>query len=85
MNEEEFSNKGIYLIKVVEEYRVPDDGTAQELEKQFRQDSGFTLTKWSKVEKETKDDFFIKITCTKEFTQLTNPDRIVSSDYNVIY
>lgn len=77
-----------YLVSTCETYRVDTEGEVSRLIEEAKNDNKFLLAKYTSDYKEVKAkgeviDSFYKITLTKQFTDLKNPDCSVSVDYDV--
>jgi len=72
-----------YLVKVVEEYRVPTMADADELETQFRKDGHYTVTKCVKIEKYIKatETEYVLMQTTKVFNDVKEPSTEVTITY----
>ena len=76
-----------YLIKTSEVWRVPNQEVADEMEEVLRQDNQFQLQKWTKVEKQRKQqgevvDEWVQVTCVRVFNDEKEPDNDVKPVYN---
>ena len=77
-----------YLIQTQEIYRAATEREAQELISEAKQAGEYTLTKYSSEKKEVKakgeviDEYF-KVSLTKTFTSIKEPDAIASVIYEV--
>ena len=77
-----------YLIQTQEIYRAESEKAAQDLINEAKQAGEYTLTKYSSEKKEVKakgdviDEYF-KVTLTKVFTDIKEPDAIASVIYEV--
>ena len=77
-----------YLISTVETYRVDNENEATQTIEQAKQDSSYTLGKYANEHKERKlkgevVDEYWKLTLTKLFNDIKDPDTIVNVDYEV--
>lgn len=77
-----------YLISTCETYRVNSENEAAKLIEAAKNDNKFLLAKYTSDYKEVKSkgeviDSFYKITLTKSFTDLKEPDCSVDVDYTV--
>ena len=77
-----------YLIQTVETYRADTEGEAQGIIAEAKSASEYNLTKYASEKKEVKakgdviDEYF-KVTLTKVFTDIKEPDAIASVIYEV--
>ena len=76
-----------YLIKVVEEWRVPTMSDADVLESEFRKDGTYEVVKCVKTEKVRKAkgevvDQYVLMQTTKIFNDVKEPDSDVRVSYN---
>lgn len=77
-----------YLIKTVETYRVANDNEAKRLIEEAKNDSAYTLAKYSSEQKCTKQkgeivDEWVRVSLTKEFCTEKEPDVTASVHYEV--
>lgn len=77
-----------YLISTVETYRVDNENEATQTIEQAKQDSSYALGKYTNEHKERKlkgevVDEYWKLTLTKLFNDIKDPDTIVNVDYEV--
>ena len=77
-----------YLIQTVEVYRADTEGEAQALINESKVAGEYTLTKYTSEKKEVKAkgeiiDEFYKVTLTKVFTDIKEPDSVASIIYEV--
>lgn len=77
-----------YLIQTVETYRADTEGEAQGIIAEAKAAGEYNLTKYASEKKEVKakgdviDEYF-KVTLTKVFTDIKEPDAIASVIYEV--
>lgn len=76
-----------YLINVTENYRVSSEDEAIEMIEKAKDNSEYTLLKYSNVYKERKQkgevvDYYWKVSLTKGFTDEKEPDRQTTISYN---
>jgi hypothetical protein len=77
-----------YLIQTVETYRADTEVEAQGIITEAKQAGEYTLTKYASEKKEVKakgeviDEYF-KVTLTKIFTDIKEPDSVASVIYEV--
>ena len=77
-----------YLIQTVETYRADTESEAQGIIVEAKQAGEYTLTKYASEKKEVKAkgeviDEYYKVTLTKAFTSIKEPDAIASVIYEV--
>jgi hypothetical protein len=77
-----------YLITTTETYRVDSESQVEAILEEAKNDSNYTLSKYSSQYKEKKEkgdvvDFWYKLTLTKVFTDEKDPDRDVQITYGV--
>ena len=77
-----------YLLKTVETYRVANDDEAKRLIEEAKNDSSYTLAKYSSEQKCTKQkgeiiDEWVRVSLTKEFCSEKEPDVTASVHYEV--
>ena len=77
-----------YLIQTVETYRADSEVEAQAIITEAKAAGEYTLTKYASEKKEVKAkgeiiDEFYKVTLTKVFTDLKEPDTVASVIYEV--
>lgn len=75
-----------YLINVVETYRVDSEPEAAALIKEAKENSEYTLKKYSSIKKERKAkgevvDTWFRVSLTKEFTDEKEPEDEVTVNY----
>ena len=77
-----------YLIQTVETYRADTEAEAQGIIAEAKSAAEYNLTKYASEKKEVKakgeviDEYF-KVTLTKVFTDIKEPDAIASVIYEV--
>ena len=79
-----------YLISNIETYRVDSEGEVKRVIEEAKQSKEFTLTKYVSEYKERKlkgevVDSYYKLTLTKVFNDIKDPDTTVQIKYNVSY
>ena len=77
-----------YLIQTVETYRADTEGEAQGIIAEAKASNEYNLTKYASEKKEVKSkgdiiDEYFKVTLTKVFTDIKNPEAIASVIYEV--
>lgn len=77
-----------YLITTTETYRVDSEEAVEAILEDAKNDSTYTLVKYSSTYKERKAqgevvDYWYKLTLTKAFTDEKEPDRDVQITYGV--
>ena len=77
-----------YLITTTETYRVDSEEKLEAILEEAKNDSNYTLVKYSSQYKERKAqgevvDFWYRLTLTKAFTDEKEPDRDVQITYGV--
>lgn len=77
-----------YLVTTVETYRVDSENEAKNTIEEAKKNPKFTLSKYSSEYKERKlkgevVDAYYKLTLTKTFTDIKEPDVQASVDYSV--
>lgn len=77
-----------YLITTTETYRVNSEEAVDAILEDAKNDSNYTLVKYSSQYKEKKEkgdvvDFWYRVTLTKAFADEKDPDRDVSITYGV--
>ena len=77
-----------YLIQTVETYRADTEAEAQAIIAEAKQAGEYTLTKYTSEKKEVKAkgeiiDEFYKVSLTKVFTSIKEPDTVASVIYEV--
>ena len=77
-----------YLIQTVETYRADSEIEAQGIITEAKQAGEYTLTKYASEKKEVKAkgeviDEYYKVTLTKVFTDIKEPDSVASVIYEV--
>lgn len=75
-----------YLTQVVETYRVDNEDLARDMIEEAKNDSSFTLTKYTSQYKEKKAkgeviDAWFKVTLTKVFNDEKEPEENVTITY----
>lgn len=76
-----------YLTKVVETYRLANEKEVEDFLQELKNDSRFTVAKYSSIKKEKKQkgeiiDEWIRFEVTKLFNDETEPDTPINIDYN---
>lgn len=79
---------GKYLISTCETYRVDSEIAAKQIIEEAKQNKNFSLLKYTSEYKERKAkgeviDSFYKITLTKVFNDIKEPDSIVDITYDI--
>lgn len=79
---------GKYLISTCETYRVDSESAAKQIIEEAKHNKNFSLLKYTSEYKERKAkgeviDAFYKITLTKVFNDIKEPDSIIDINYNV--
>jgi hypothetical protein len=79
---------GKYLITTTETYRVDTEEEVQTILEEAKNDSNYTVVKYSSTYKEKKAqgevvDSWYRLTITKAFTDEKDPDRDVQITYGV--
>lgn len=79
---------GKYLITTTETYRVDTEEEVQAILEEAKNDSNYTVVKYSSTYKEKKAqgdvvDSWYRLTITKAFTDEKDPDRDVQITYGV--
>lgn len=77
-----------YLITTTETYRVDSEEAVEAILEDAKNDSNYTLVKYSSTYKEKKEkgdvvDYWYRLTLTKAFTEEKDPDRDVQITYGV--
>lgn len=77
-----------YLIQTVETYRADTEAEAQAIIAEAKQAGEYALTKYTSEKKEVKAkgeiiDEFYKVSLTKVFTSIKEPDTVASVIYEV--
>lgn len=77
-----------YLIQTVETYRADTEAEAQGIITEAKQADEYTLTKYSSEKKEVKAkgeviDEYYKVSLTKVFTSIKEPDIIAHITYEI--
>ena len=77
-----------YLITTTETYRVDSEEQVEAILEEAKNDSSYTLVKYSSTYKERKAqgevvDYWYRLTLTKAFTDEKEPDRDVQITYGV--
>ena len=77
-----------YLITTTETYRVDSETQVEAILEEAKNDSNYTLVKYSSTYKERKEkgdvvDYWYRLTLTKAFTEEKEPDRDVQITYGV--
>ena len=77
-----------YLITTTETYRVDSEEKVEAILEEAKNDSNYTLVKYSSQYKEKKEkgevvDYWYRLTLTKSFTDEKEPDRDVQITYGV--
>ena len=77
-----------YLITTTETYRVDSEAAVEAILEEAKNDSNYTLVKYSSTYKERKAqgevvDYWYRLTLTKAFTDEKEPDRDVQINYGV--
>ena len=77
-----------YLITTTETYRVDSEEAVEAILEDAKNDSDYTLVKYSSTYKEKKEkgdvvDYWYRLTLTKAFTEEKDPDRDVQITYGV--
>ena len=77
-----------YLLKAVDTYRVPDEAAVEALHDELLNDPTFDLVGFSYKVKQIKAkgeviDEFYKVSLTKTFTDIKEPDAVASVIYEV--
>lgn len=75
-----------YLTKVVETYRLPNEGAVEDFLQELKSDSTFEIAKYSSVKKTIKEkgeivEEYIKFEVTKIFNDEKLPDREIKVRY----
>ena len=75
-----------YLVSTVETYRVDNENEATQTIEQAKKDSSYTLGKYTNEKKERKlkgeiVDEYWKLTLTKIFNDIKDPDSIINIEY----
>lgn len=78
----------IHLVRTTEIYRADSESEAQYLINEAKEDSRYTLTKYDCEQKETKAkgeviDTYSKVSLTKVFNNIKEPESIVTIEYEV--
>lgn len=78
----------IHLVSTTEIYRADSEGEAQYLINEAKEDSRYTLTKYNCEQKEVKAkgeviDTYSKVSLTKVFNNIKEPESIVTIEYEV--
>ena len=76
-----------YLISTCETYRVESESAAKQIIEEAKSDGTFTLLKYTSEYKERKQkgeviDAYYKITLTKVFNDIKDPDAYVEVSYD---
>ena len=77
-----------YLIRVTEQYRVDDEFEAKNLIEESKNNSNFTLNKYSseykckKVKGEIEDEWY-RVTLVKDFAEERNPNYTTNISYSI--
>jgi len=77
-----------YLISTIETYRVDTEAEATKAIEEAKNDSSYTLGKYTSEHKERKSkgevvDEYWKLTLTKLFNDIKEPESIVTVEYEV--
>ena len=77
-----------YLVSTIETYRVDTENEATKVIEEAKQDGSYTLGKYTNEHKERKSkgeviDEYWKLTLTKLFNDIKEPDSIVDVNYEV--
>ena len=77
-----------YLVSTTETYRVDTESEATRAIEEAKQDSSYVLGKYTSEHKERKSkgeviDEYWKLTLTKLFNDIKDPDSIVNIEYEV--
>lgn len=77
-----------YLINTTEVYRVSSEEEATRIIEEAKNNSAYTLSKYTSQYKEKKSkgeiiDYYWKVTLTKEFTSEKEPSLNIEVSYNV--
>ena len=77
-----------YLVSTTETYRVDTENEATKAIEEAKQDSSYVLGKYTSEHKERKSkgeviDEYWKLTLTKLFNDIKEPDSIVNVNYEV--
>jgi hypothetical protein len=77
-----------YLITTTETYRVDSEEAVEAILEDAKNDSNYTLVKYSSTYKEKREkgdvvDYWYRLTLTKAFTEEKDPDRDVQITYGV--
>lgn len=75
-----------YLLNVTETYRVDSEPEVESMLEEAKNNSGFTLSKYTSTFKEQKAkgeviDTWYKVSLTKTFTEEKDPDKQVNISY----
>ena len=77
-----------YLVSTIETYRVDTEAEATQAIEEAKKDNSYTLGKYTSEHKERKSkgevvDEYWKLTLTKLFNDIKEPDSIVNVEYEV--
>ena len=77
-----------YLVSTIETYRVDTEAEATQAIEEAKKDNSYTLGKYTSEHKERKSkgeviDEYWKLSLTKLFNDIKEPDSIVTVDYEV--
>ena len=77
-----------YLVSTTETYRIDTESEATKAIEEAKQDNSYTLGKYTNEHKERKlkgevVDEYWKLTLTKIFNDIKEPDNIIKVDYEV--
>jgi hypothetical protein len=77
-----------YLTKTVETYRLPNEESVEKFLKELKEDSHFTIAKYTSAKKEVKAkgeviDEYIRFEVTKLFNDEKEPDSYIDIKYSV--
>ncbi len=77
-----------YLTKTVETYRLPNEESVEQFLKELKEDSHFTIAKYTSTKKEIKEkgevvEEYIRFEVTKLFNNEKEPDSYIDIKYSV--
>ncbi len=77
-----------YLVSTTETYRVDSENEATRAIEEAKKDNSYTLSKYTNEHKERKSkgeviDEYWKLTLTKNFNDIKEPNSIITVDYEV--
>lgn len=77
-----------YLVSTTETYRVDSESEATRAIEEAKKDNSYTLSKYTNEHKERKSkgeiiDEYWKLTLTKNFNDIKEPNSIITVDYEV--